>query len=144
MSWIEAVRNDINDIRSTLPELRKFGLTVGGVFVLLGVAAYWRTWWGPAMVGWVAGAGLMLSVLGLLSPASLKGLHRLWMSIALVLGSIVSRFLLVMIFFIMLTPIALLARWTGKRFLEERKERSNGSYWVERTKDQRIDYERLS
>ncbi len=117
---------------------------MGGVFVLLGGAAYWRAWWGPAMIGWVTGAGLMLTVLGLLAPASLKGLHRAWMSAALVLGSIVSRFLLVLIFFIILVPIALLARWTGKRFLAEHKDIGNGSYWVERNKDHRIDYERLS
>jgi hypothetical protein len=144
MSWIESVRTDISAIRSTLPELRKFGITVGTVFLLLGALAYWRGWWEPAVTGWVTGTGLMLAVVGLLSPASLKGLHRLWMSAAVLLGSIVSRFLLVLIFFIILTPIALLARWTGKRFLSEQHGRSAGTYWVERKKDPKIDYERLS
>jgi len=48
-------------------ELRKFGLTVGGAFVVLGLISWWRGHeWAPRVL-WTLGA--LLAVPGALAPA---------------------------------------------------------------------------
>jgi hypothetical protein len=144
MSWISSVRNDIASIRSTEQEWKKFGLTVGGVFVAVGIAAFWKQWWTIEGRACVAGAGVLLMLFGLLAPGLLKGIHRWWMSAAIIIGSIVSRILLMLIFFCILTPVALVARCSGKRFLQGINNRSDRTYWIMREQQHKIDYERMS
>lgn len=144
MSWINSVRNDIASLHSSKKEWRKFGLTVGGVFIVISTLASWQQWWSSDVRAWIISGGILLILFGLLLPKALNGFHRLWMSIAIILGSIVSRILLVMIFYCILTPVALIARWTGKKFLHEVNGRTGRTYWVVREKQHKIDYERMS
>jgi hypothetical protein len=65
------------------------------------------------------------------------------MALALALGWITSRLVLLLIFSLLLTPLALLARLLGKRFLALRPERGAVSYWVARPQDRRDDYTKM-
>jgi hypothetical protein len=49
-----------------------------------------------------------------------------------VLGHIMSTLLLLVFFFLAVTPLGLLARWTGKDFLSVKLNRQAGSYWLRR------------
>jgi hypothetical protein len=60
------------------------------------------------------------------------------------LGWWVSRVVLFVIFFLVLTPVALLARLLGKRFLDLGRGGQAKSYWVARDRGRPSKYDRMS
>src|SRR5687768_5010123 len=101
-------------LKVTPRNLRKFGLSVGGVFCLLGLFFLWLyKWW----YLWLLWPGVSLIVLGTILPRSLKRIYFAWMTLAMVMGAVVSTILLVILFYFVVTPIGLFARVVGKDFL---------------------------
>ena len=88
--------------------LRKFGLSVGGVFLLLGAVSWWR---GGSAWPFLTGAGSPLVALGLVAPGLLVPVERVWMRAAEVLGRINTRIILSVLFFVVFTPVGVLRRW---------------------------------
>ncbi len=136
------VAEEIRNIKSGKGELRKFGLTMGIALGVLGGLLLWR---GKhySFYFFILSAAFILLCLAL--PASLKPIHRAWMSLAIVLGWLMSRVVLTILFFVVITPIALLARLSGRDFLGLRfKANPRDSYWVPRgrAERQKRDYER--
>ena len=109
-------------------ELRRFGLIVGNVFLWLGL------WWMfrhrfPTLAPWFAGGGGLLVLLGLAAPRMLLLPHRLWMALGALMGSVMTRVILAVIFFGVVTPIGLIMRLLGHDLMDRgRRERS--SHWV--------------
>lgn len=106
--------------------LRKFGVAMIVGFGILAAAAYF--WWdrptlalGFAIVGGVAG------LLGLSGTRAAMIVYLPWMAIAFVLGNIMSRVLVTLFFFLMITPMGLIMRVVGKDALQRKNKRS--SYW---------------
>ena len=124
------LREDIKGLGKATPrELRKFGLTVGGVFLGLGVLFYLRhkPWW-----PWFVSPGVPLVVLGAILPRTLKWIYVAWMTLAMLMGAVVSTILLVLLFFLVVTPMGLVARLVGKDFLSQKLEPNAASYWLVR------------
>jgi len=121
--------DDIKKIKSTSKELKSFGFTVGLVFVVLGGLLLWR---GKGAYPFFLATGASLIVLGKVAPFVLKPLQRVWMTLALLLGWVMTRVLLSVFFFLVLTPISVFGRILGQRFLETSKSPSESSYWIER------------
>jgi hypothetical protein len=51
------------------------------------------------------------------------------MTLAVLMGWVMTRVILSVLFFLVLTPIALVAKVAGKRFLDRRHGESADSYW---------------
>ena len=124
------IRDDIKELKTDATTLRKFGFVVGGVFALLGGIFLLRhkTHW-PYFV-W---PGAVLIFFGLILPRVLKWIYLAWMAVAVLLGFIVSHVLLTLFFFLVMLPIGVLARLTGKDFLSLKLDRAAKSYWIKRT-----------
>jgi hypothetical protein len=88
--------------------LRKFGLSVGGVFVLLGGVSWWR---GGSFWPILWGAGVPLVGFGLVAPSLLAPVERVWMRVAEVLGRINTRIILSVLFIAVFAPVGLIRRW---------------------------------
>ncbi len=142
MRLIDDVREDLRTLGRDRKTLRNFGLLVGGVFLLLGLVGAWRGHFAP---GWliVAALGAILILLGLAVPASLRWPHRSWMAAAFALGWFVSRLVLLLLFYGVMTPVAVAARLAGKRFLDVRFREGRESYWVPRGGKKQTGYERM-
>ena len=143
MNWIEEIRHDIAAIKQTESDLRKFGFTVGGVLVVIAGIAYWKLWWTLDAVLIVEATGLLLIAIAALSPLRLKIPQKYWMAFAVILGSVVSRIILFILFFLIVTPLSILAKVFGKKFFISYKETGRTSYWIERDKNKPINYERM-
>ena len=122
------LREDIKALQTAAPrDLRKFGLTVGGVFCALGLWFFIRH---KAFYWYVLVPGAPLILLGAVFPRSLKWVYVAWMALAMVMGAIVSTILLTLLFFIIVTPIGLAAKLAGKDFLGRTLEARATSYWI--------------
>ena len=142
MSLISDVNREAAKLDFSAKNLRKFGLVVGGVFLLIfGFLAYKDA--APVIRIFCGGFGVLLVISGALFPVWLEPLYRFWMRMALMMGWVVSRILLSLIFFLVLTPIGLLAKLLGKDFLNIHPKNAQDSYWIQRDKNKVPNYERL-
>jgi hypothetical protein len=91
---------------------RSFGISVGTVLCIIAVFLVWRGRIGRAEV--VGGVGVFLVVFGFLYPPLLKYPSAAWWRFSRALGYVNARILLSIIFFLILTPLGLLWRVTGK------------------------------
>jgi hypothetical protein len=89
--------------------LREFGLLTGGIIALL-FGLILPLLWGHnlPLIPWII-AGVLMS-LGLVIPNSLAPIYQGWMRVGQVLAWINSRIILGIIFFIIVTPMALIMR----------------------------------
>jgi hypothetical protein len=142
MSWTDDVRASLRELDASPRRLRSFAFTVGTVLLAL---ALWLAFRGSVPgFRWAAGAaGAALVLGGLVAPSRLAPIHRAWMSLAFSLGWFVSRLVLTAIFLLVVTPIALVGRLVGKRFLETRPDPGATSYWIRRDAGRRDDHRKM-
>src|SRR2546429_7289767 len=123
------IREEINLLKTGPPELRKFGLLIGAVFALLGIWFWWRD---KARYPYFLAPGTVLVVLGAIAPRALRLIYVGWMTVAFLLGFVVSNILLTLFFYVVVTPIGLLARLAGRDFLNRKIDAQGKSSWVMR------------
>lgn len=112
----------------TVKDLRAFGLILAGLLGLLGRKLYMRGWAaGPAL--WAV--CLVLVVLALARPRLLEPLVRRWMKVARVLAFVNTFVVLAVVYYVLLTPFALILRLRSRDPLEE-KPNDAPSYWKPR------------
>lgn len=120
---------EIKNIKSTRPELRKFGLTMGIVLGFLGGVLWWR---GRAYFSYLFIFSVVFLFLGLFIPGVSKFVQKVWMPLAAIMGWVMTRVILIILFYLILTPTGFLARLFGQHFLDLKFDKSAGSYWITR------------
>src|SRR4029077_5576981 len=123
-----SIYSDLRKLKTGVRDLRKFGLTVGGVFVLLGILLLLRH---RASYPSFLGAGAVLTAFGVIWPRALKYVYIGWMALAFTLGFVMSNVILALFFFLFVTPIGLLARLFQKDFLARKWDKRAASYWIQ-------------
>ena len=104
---------------------RSFGISVGGVLLLIAAVRIWR---GRIPSAEIAGSiGGLLVVLGLTRPMLLKWPSAVWWKFAMILGYVNARVILTVAFALVLTPLGLLWRLIGKDPLA--RQRKNWQGW---------------
>lgn len=133
---LRLIRNELKDLDTGRRALRSFGCLVGGVFVLLSVLVIWHTEWIPTPLSYgLASVGALLVFSGALTPTILRPVYLIWMGIALVLGIVMTRVLLTIVFFLVVMPTALVLRILGKDLLQRKIDRDAPSYWIPKKYD---------
>ena len=135
------IRDDIKQLKTSNRDLRKFGLMVGGVFLLLGLLFLARH---PNRTPYFVWPGGILLIAGAIIPRSLKWIYIAWMSVAFALGFVMAHVILTVLFFLVITPLGLVAQLAGKDFLSLKLDRAAKSYWIPRAQKSKSasDYER--
>lgn len=105
----------------TIPELdrkglRDFGLVTGAIVAgLFGVFFPWA--FDNPLADWPTWPWIFLAVLGawgLVAPMSLRPVYRLWMQFGLLMSRITTPVIMGAVFFLIITPVALLWKVIGK------------------------------
>ena len=122
---------EIKNIKSEKSDLRKFGITIGVILLIIAGFLFWKE---KESFQILLTFGVAIYVLGFAIPVALKPIYWIWMIFATILGWIMTRVILSLLFYIIVTPIGLIPRIFGKQFLELRWDRSKESYWNFRTK----------
>lgn len=97
--------------------------------IILGGVICWRrvlplSWWVASLFLFV-----IVGVLALLKPAWFRGYYRFAMRVGFGLSQALGRFLLVLVFFLLVTPLGWLLRLGGKDLLQLKRPAPNQSYW---------------
>ena len=123
-----SIHSDLKKLKTGARDLRKFGLTVGSVFVLFGVLVLLRH---RSSYPYFLGVGVALITFSVIWQRALKYVYISWMALAFTLGFVMSNLILVLFFFLLVTPIGLIARLFRKDFLARRWDKKAASYWIE-------------
>jgi Na+/proline symporter len=108
---------------------RGFGFVFAGFFALVAIVRWWKEQGGA---GWFAGAAVGMLAVALIRPSLLAPANRLWTKLALLLSKIMNPIIMGILFFLVVAPIGLLMRLTGKRPLALEFDPAAKSYWIER------------
>lgn len=121
--------------------VKKTGLTVGVVLILISLLLWYL---GKSSFMYFSISGGLLVILALIAIPVLRPFHKLWMMLALLMGFVMSRVILTLLYYVVLTPIGLLAKLVGKKFMPLGFDKNVPTYWEKRVNPikQQIDYER--
>ena len=117
---------EFKKIKHGRAELKKFGITIVIVLGLLGGLLLWKAKWYYFYL-FLFSAVFIIS--GYTIPFLLKPIYMGWMTLAVIMGWVMTRIILMFLFYLVVTPIALLARVTGYIFLETKFDKKCNSYW---------------
>lgn len=123
------LREELKSLHGTKAELRKFGLTIGIFLLFIAGFLFWK---GRPSFPYFAYTGGGFVLLGLAVPMVLKPIYKVWMSFAVVMGFVMTRVILTVLYFGLFTPIALITKILGKDLLEEQWDKNATTYWVKR------------
>jgi hypothetical protein len=131
MTALQVIAAEIRALDTSPRALRSFGLVVGGVFAGIAAVIAWRNGWmlTPWSVG-LGGPGLVLILFGLAAPTLLHPVYKVWMGLAVVLGFVMTRVILTLVFVGLVIPIGLVLRLVGKDLLRLKLDASADSYWL--------------
>ena len=113
--------------KKTKKELRKFGLVMTVPLALIAGYLWWK---GGGAYPYVLGAAAFFLLSGLLVPQLLRPIEKVWMKFAEIMGAIMTRVILSVAFYLMITPLGLVLRLMGKDLLHLRFEEGRESYWM--------------
>lgn len=114
--------------RLTAREGRRFALPVGTAFLLLAGLLWWRGHGATSLALSVVGGVLILA--GLAIPRRLGPVYRAWMGFAILLSKVTGPLFMGITFFLVVTPIALLMRASGRNPVA--RAPVDGSFWIRR------------
>lgn len=121
--------------------LKKFGLTMGIAFLLITLLILAKKKYNILPTTLISGIFFTLS---LFMPNFLKPIYIIWMKLAFILSWINTRLILIIIFYLIFTPIGLGIKIFGVDLLDRKVDKNKDSYW--KRKEKKIfnasDYER--
>ena len=117
---------EIKNIKSEKSNLRKFSIIVGTVLLIIAGLFLWKE---KESFQLFLAMAIVLLVTGIVIPALLKPVYWIWMVFSTILGWFMTRVILSLLFYVVFTPIGLIARLFGKQFLDLKQNHSQQSYW---------------
>ena len=119
----------IEHVDASRKNVRNFGFLFGGIFLAASLLMIYR---GNGAWIWAALATVLFGAGGVAGYPLLKPVYTVWMMFAFVLGWINTRVLLGVFFYLVVTPLGLFLRLTGKDLLDEKLDRGAATYWLKR------------
>jgi len=105
--------------------LKNFAITMGFAFLAIAGLFYLKH---KQINPVLAEISLTFFILGLISPGILKPVYIVWMKLAFVLGWINTRLILMIMFYLVITPIGLGLKLFGVDLLDKKMD-NKSSYW---------------
>ncbi len=131
---------EIKNIKTGKKDISSFGITFGIILLVISLLLFYydnETYKNVAIIA------VIFIGFGLIIPILLKPIYIIWMIFAVILGWVMTRFILSIIFYLVMTPIGLITRFLGEDFLALKKIDSS-SYWNQRSSriEKSQDYEK--
>ena len=107
---------------------KSFGIVFFTVFLII---AIWPLLNGYEIRYWSLIISIVFLILGILNSEILTPLNKIWFKIGILLGNVISPIVMSIIFFLVVTPTALIMKILGKDLLNLKKNTKN-SYWIKK------------
>jgi len=117
---------EIKNIKTGKKDLRSFGITFGIIFLIIAGFLYYQEKDSFQLFIYIAGSFISL---GFLIPIILKPIYLVWMIFAVILGWFMTRVIISLLYYIIITPIGLFLRIIGKDLLDLKEKKNKKSYW---------------
>ena len=126
---IEATHSTLEASHPGLPTEKKFGIVMGSFLLFLSLVLMMREIKILPII--LAVLGLLGLMLALLFPRLLKGPNIFWINVGRVISKLSNPIVLGVIFFLLLTPVAVTTRFFKRDILRLRKAKRE-SLWIAR------------
>ena len=108
---------------------RAFGFVFA---VFFSIVALWPLLNSAPIRLWAAGVAGAITAAAVFNPNLLQPMNRLWFRFGMLLHKIVNPLVMAFLFFLTVTPIAIIFRLIGKDPLNRKPDPTCASYWIER------------
>ncbi len=81
---------------------------------------------------WPLVVGFLFLSLSKIKPTVLTVFYILWTKLGVIIGGIVSKLIMLILYFGLLTPISLILKILGKDLLAKKMDRRKSTYWINR------------
>jgi saxitoxin biosynthesis operon SxtJ-like protein len=115
--------------RPSARTLRQFAALFLIVFAIVAGLRVWGGDTGTATIV-IAGTGVVIGLLGLVRPDAIRYVYTSWMIAAFPIGWTISRVIVMLLFYVVFTPFALVFRLIGRDALRRRRHTPR-TYWME-------------
>lgn len=140
MSLISEVRSELKLVDESPRTLRKFSL----LFVLINsFGIYFSIRHDYEILLYACSITGVYSTAGLIYPAVIRPFHKGWMFTSLLLGWVVSRNIIIILFYFVITPFSIIAKLSGKHFLDLNFRSNEKSYWKKKDNSKLKDYRKI-
>ena len=114
-------------------DLRQFAFTRGAIIAaLFGVLLPWL--WNASYPVWPWILACLFTTWGAAAPTSLRPIYRAWMRFGLLLNRIMTPVILGVVFYLVITPMAVLMRIRGRDTMARSFDAESKSYRLESTR----------
>ena len=120
--------DEIKNIKTSNKDIRSFAITFAVILFFTSAILFY---YDKLIYKEIFYSGAIFILLGLIAPILLKPIYLLWMVFAVVLGWFMTRVILSVVFYFIMTPIGLITRLLGEDFLGLKINKS-ASYWNHR------------
>ncbi len=111
-----------------LPTNRNFGIVFSIVFLIISL---WPLLSQNEIRIWSLIISVIFFILGIFNSKLLLPLNKIWFKFGMFLGNFIAPIVMGIVFFLVVTPTALIMRLLGKDLLNLKKNNKN-SYWIEK------------
>ena len=111
---------------------RSFGLLFFVVFLIIG---FWPLKNSENLNIYFLTASVIFLLLGLINSKLLSPLNKSWIKLGEILGTIIAPIVMVLVYFVILTPVSLIVRIFGKDLLGIKILKEKETYWIKRKKN---------
>ncbi|MBN1879999.1 hypothetical protein JW823_07805 [bacterium] len=140
MSIIQEIKNDLHSMDQNRSAMRLFGLLLAGLLLAMaGVIYFWsysETTGTPVKLIVLSGLGLLSGLAAAIIPEALRPVNTVFLIISLIIGWIMTRLVLIILFFGLFFPVGVILRLMGKDSMRLKLDRQNESYWILRSEDE--------
>ncbi|MEA3492111.1 MAG: SxtJ family membrane protein [Campylobacterota bacterium] len=110
-------------------DLKLFALIWAGIFIVIGVLPLIKD---GGVRYWAIVISLAFVATAFLKPELLSRFYLIWIKIGTLIGGVISRIIMFILFFGLFTPVSLFLKLLGKDLLNKKVDRSQDSYWIDR------------
>ena len=118
--------DEIKNIKTGKKAIREFGILIGIILFIISGVLFYKEKESFEIFIWLS---VVIVSLGLMLPIILKPFYLIWMTFAIILGWFMTRLILSILFYVIISPIGLFLRLFGKDILGLHYDRSMQSYW---------------
>lgn len=117
-------------MRDELKDIKQFGMVLAAMLIIFSAAQFIKH--KILLSQWFFGAGCGMLCVTLLVPKALRPIYKIFLKVAHAIGWFNTRVILIIIYFVLLCPIAVIMKVAGKDLLNRKIDKGALTYWINR------------